>query len=73
MSWCGRRNRVEKPTTFRPATSYGGALGAFDQGHLTAARRMSRISARHVARARTRNELRACDTRRAQFIRAGRA
>lgn len=40
---CGRRNRVENPITLRRITSYGGALRACVAGHLTAARRMSRI------------------------------
>ena len=54
-------------------TSYGGALRVFVRGRLSAARHVSRKSARSGARTRTRFELRTCDTRRAQFICAARS
>jgi hypothetical protein len=52
---------------------YGSGLTVCELALFYIARRVSRISARFDARARTRNELRACDTRRAHFICAARA
>jgi hypothetical protein len=65
-----RQRRCHRLNTLRPPTSYGGALATFEKTDLSAARRVSRISARKLARAQTKNQLRACDTRSAHLIRA---
>ena len=70
---CGRPNRRDSRSRVRPATSYGGGLRPCGLVHFYTTRRVSRISARQTARARTRNELRACDAGCAHFIWAGQA